>query len=242
MVSLVQWGYIARLSASCCQPQSPGPKLTAGIQKKTAKSALIFSGKGDERIKTSTVQSKMERHKQLIRRLGMMLKCTCGNLWREYFFWISCLLCKYMELIQCWFVRIWTIAPEEYSWQKFQIQLLWAVPLVPLKAAGTGVSWVEGTHEMKKTFAWEMVEIWEKRLLQSNKSEFCRIVGMRQTQAEKVQQNTANNSPYKAFISLKSSLELLFKLNNIAICWGNQLRVPVFPFWSSWDIMKTGRC
>lgn len=28
----------------------------------------------------------MERHEQLIRRTGTMLKCTCSNLWREYFF------------------------------------------------------------------------------------------------------------------------------------------------------------
>lgn len=85
MVSSVQWGQTAHLSAGICQPQSPGPKLTAGIQKKTVQSALIFSGKGQERIKTSTVQSKMERHEQLIR-TGAMLKCTCSNLWREYFF------------------------------------------------------------------------------------------------------------------------------------------------------------
>jgi len=90
MVSSVQWDYMGHLSAGSCQPRSPGPKLTSGIQKKTAQTALIFSGEGDERIKTSRVQSKMERHEQLVRRVGTMSKCTCGNLWREYFFWISC--------------------------------------------------------------------------------------------------------------------------------------------------------
>lgn len=139
----------------------PWAKAYSWHIKGAAPSALIFSGKGDGRIETSTVQSKMERHEQLIRRASTVLKCTWGNLWREYFFWMSCLLCKYMELIQCWFVRVWTIAPEEYSWQIFQIQLLWTVPLIPLKAARTDVIWTEGTRENKKTLTWGMVKFWE---------------------------------------------------------------------------------
>lgn len=54
----------------------PRDKATAGTEKETAQSALVFSGKGDERIKTSTGQSKTERHEQLIRRAGTMLKRT----------------------------------------------------------------------------------------------------------------------------------------------------------------------
>lgn len=107
----------------------------------------------------------MEIHEHLIRRASTVLKRTWGNLWREYFFWMSCLLCKYMELIQCWFVRVWTIAPEEYSWQIFQIQLLWTVPLIPLKAARADVIWAEGTREIKRTLTWEMVNFWETELV-----------------------------------------------------------------------------
>lgn len=64
---------------------------------------------------------------------------------------------------------------------------------------------------------------------------------MRQTQTEKVQQNTANNSPFKAFIGLKSSLGLLFRLNNTAICW-KKVRGAYIPILKLIKTLKIGRC